>query len=39
MAASDGTALTLITGFPFSYIGHLPQRFIVQAEREEEIAS
>lgn len=25
--------LTLITCFPFTYVGHAPQRFIVQAER------
>jgi LPXTG-site transpeptidase (sortase) family protein len=35
----DDTALTLITCYPFSYIGDAPQRFIVQAEREAEIAS
>ena len=35
----DGTALTLITCYPFSYLGDAPQRFIVQAEREEQIAS
>ena len=29
----DGTALTLITCFPFTYLGDAPQRFIVQAER------
>jgi sortase A len=32
----DGTALTLITCYPFGYIGDAPQRFIVQAERTEE---
>jgi LPXTG-site transpeptidase (sortase) family protein len=36
---ADGTALTLITCYPFSYFGDAPQRFVVQAEREEEIAS
>jgi sortase A len=35
----DGTRLTLITCYPFSYLGDAPQRFIVQAEREQEIAS
>jgi sortase A len=25
--------LTLITCFPFVYVGHAPQRFIVQAEK------
>lgn len=29
----NGTALTLITCFPFSYLGDAPQRFVVQAER------
>ena len=32
-------ALTLITCYPFSYVGDAPQRFVVQAVREEEIAS
>ena len=35
----DGTALTLITCYPFSYLGDAPPRFIVQAEREEDTAS
>jgi LPXTG-site transpeptidase (sortase) family protein len=30
---SPTSRLTLITCFPFSYIGHAPQRFIVQAEQ------
>ena len=29
----DGTALTLITCYPFTYLGDAPLRFIVQAER------
>jgi sortase A len=29
----NGTALTLITCYPFTYLGDAPQRFIVQAER------
>ena len=29
-------ALTLITCYPFSYVGHAPQRFIVRAERTDE---
>jgi sortase (surface protein transpeptidase) len=28
-------SLTLITCFPFFYVGHAPQRFIVQAEKVE----
>ena len=36
----DGTALTLITCYPFSYLGDAPQRFVVQAVRaEEDLAS
>jgi len=31
----NGTALTLITCYPFTYVGDAPQRFIVQAERVE----
>lgn len=30
---NDGTALTLITCYPFSYLGDAPQRFVVQAKR------
>lgn len=29
--ASDGNTLTLITCFPFVYVGHAPHRFIVRA--------
>lgn len=29
----DGTALTLITCYPFTYVGDAPLRFIVQAQR------
>jgi sortase A len=31
--ATDQQVLTLITCYPFSYIGHAPQRFVVRAER------
>jgi sortase A len=31
--ALPGVNLTLITCFPFTYIGHAPNRFIVQAEK------
>jgi sortase A len=31
--ASDGVSLTLITCYPFTYVGRAPKRFIVQAER------
>lgn len=31
LAPSDGRTLTLITCFPFVYVGHAPQRFIVRA--------
>jgi sortase A len=30
---ADGVNLTLITCFPFGYLGSAPQRFVVQAER------
>jgi len=29
----DKSRLTLITCFPFDFVGHAPQRFVVQAER------
>jgi sortase A len=35
----NGTALTLITCYPFTYVGDAPQRFIVQAERANEGSS
>jgi sortase A len=31
---ADGVALTLITCYPFSYIGSAPKRFVLQAERQ-----
>jgi sortase A len=31
--SSPHVNLTLITCFPFSYVGHAPRRFVVQAER------
>jgi sortase A len=30
---TDRPTMTLITCYPFSYVGHAPQRFIVRAER------
>jgi sortase A len=30
-------SLTLITCYPFSYVGHAPHRFIVQAEKLEDV--
>jgi sortase A len=33
LAPTAVPSLTLITCYPFSYIGHAPQRFVVQAER------
>jgi sortase A len=35
----DGTALTLITCYPFSYAGDAPQRFVVQAVHDDAIRS
>jgi sortase A len=32
LAPTDKPTVTLITCYPFSYVGHAPQRFIVQAE-------
>jgi sortase A len=31
---ADGHVLTLITCYPFSYVGTAPKRFVVQAERQ-----
>lgn len=36
---SEGVSLTLITCYPFTYVGHAPKRFVVQAERIAEKAS
>ena len=33
LAPTKAATITLITCYPFSFIGHAPQRFIVQAER------
>jgi sortase A len=33
LAPTNTPTLTLITCYPFSFVGHAPQRFIVQAER------
>ncbi len=35
LAPTKTPTLTLITCYPFSFVGHAPQRFIVQAERAE----
>jgi sortase A len=35
LAPTENPSLTLITCYPFSFIGHAPQRFVVQAERVE----
>jgi sortase A len=32
LAHTDTPTITLITCYPFSFVGHAPQRFIVQAE-------
>ena len=37
LSRTDGQTLTLITCYPFQYIGAAPQRFIVRAERVENI--
>jgi sortase A len=33
LAPTSQPTLTLVTCYPFSFIGHAPKRFIVQAER------
>jgi sortase A len=33
LASTKTASLTLITCYPFSFVGHAPKRFIVQAER------
>lgn len=35
LASTERPMLTLITCYPFSYVGHAPQRFVVRAERIE----
>jgi sortase A len=35
LAPTDGHTLTLITCYPFNFIGHAPKRFIVHADRVE----
>ena len=39
LASSERPMLTLITCYPFSYVGHAPQRFVVRAERIEATGS
>lgn len=34
LASGTTDSLTLITCYPFAYVGHAPQRFIVRADRE-----
>jgi sortase A len=31
--ATPGSMLTLISCYPFTYIGHAPERFVVRADR------
>jgi len=33
LAAAPGRDLTLVTCYPFSFLGHAPRRFIVHAKR------
>jgi sortase A len=37
LTASDEARLTLVTCYPFYYVGPAPQRFIVQAELIQEL--
>jgi sortase A len=39
LAPTPQATLTLVTCYPFSYIGHAPKRFIVQAERVDRLTS
>jgi len=36
LQSTGGSMLTLITCYPFSYVGHAPKRYVVQAKRIEE---
>jgi sortase A len=38
LAPAQGSVLTLVTCYPFNYIGSAPRRFIVRAERTDGIA-
>jgi sortase A len=38
LAASNQEILTLVTCFPFNFVGHAPQRFIVRAVRQHDPA-
>ena len=37
LSPGEGAALTLITCYPFGYIGSAPERFIVRARKVESI--
>jgi len=34
LAPTDGSSMTLVTCYPFYYVGHAPKRFIVKAQAE-----
>ncbi len=38
LAATDSSTITLVTCYPFYYVGHAPKRFIVKAEAEHLLA-
>ena len=38
LAPTSGRTLTLVTCYPFYYVGHAPKRFIVKAEAEHFLA-
>ena len=38
LAPTGVATITLITCYPFSFVGHAPQRFVVQAELVGEVA-
>lgn len=39
LAPTDETTLTLVTCYPFYYVGHAPKRFIVKATAEHSLAN
>jgi sortase A len=39
LAPTEGATLTLVTCYPFYYVGHAPKRFIVKATAEHSLAT
>ena len=38
LESKQGTSLTLITCYPFYYVGSAPKRFVIRAERLARVA-